>query len=352
MFRVSRYLLAEFARASAVVFLGLSITWISADVLLRVGEVVRDGSEGLRPVWLHALAAVPLGVPMSCLVGVVLALCRATRHREITAIRCGGMPLRRVLAPILVASALAAGALLAFEDRVLVPAQRSVEHADDTRPELTRSNGRWWYASGRSVLSAQSFDPASGELRTVTLFELDGEARLTRRIDAQTALHVAANTWEFRGARVRELPRGGRLEQRDALVMRASLALRPEELRRALPEPRLLTLHKLARALREFEGQPDERAPLEASFHGRLARPLALLVLVLIALPFAVGDERADSLPRALLAATIAAALFWGVWTLALVAAQSGRLAAPLAVWGTLGAFLALGAWRFSAIRE
>jgi lipopolysaccharide export system permease protein len=350
---VSRYLLAEFARASTVVFLGLAVTWLAADALLHVADLTREGSGEARAMWLRLLAVVPLGVPMACLVGVVLSVCGAVRHREITAIRCGGIPLRRALTPILLASALLVGGLMLFEDRVLVPAQRRAERADDGEPRLTRSNGHWWYASGRSVFSAERLEPESRTLGGVTLFELDGEGRLLRRIDAAAAVHVAGETWEFRGVRVRELPRAARLEQHDATVLRASLSLQPEELRRALPEPRLLTLHKLARALREFEGNAAERAPLLATFHDRLARPLAALVLVLLAIPLALGDtERGDSLPRALLQATVAAALFWAAWTGALLASQGGLVAAPLALWGTVALFLSFGFWRFSAIRE
>jgi lipopolysaccharide export LptBFGC system permease protein LptF len=74
---------------------------------------------------------------------------------------------------------------------------------------------------------------------------------------------------------------------------------------------------------------------------------------VLLAIPFATGDSgRGDSLPRALLRSLLAAFAFWLCWTLALLAARSGTLPAPLPVWGvTLGA-LALGFWRYRQIPE
>ena len=78
-----------------------------------------------------------------------------------------------------------------------------------------------------------------------------------------------------------------------------------------------------------------------------------MVVLVLVALPFAIGDaERGDSLPRALLWALAASAAFWLVWTLALLVARTGWVPPPLPVWGAVLGFLAFGAWRFRALRE
>ena len=122
---------------------------------------------------------------------------------------------------------------------------------------------------------------------------------------------------------------------------------------RAAPPIAATSLHKLARRIRDFRGNASRRFALEAAFHGRLAQPLAVVVLVLLALPFAIGDvERGDSLPRALLWSLAASGAFWLVWTLALLAARSGVVPPPLPVWGALLGFFALGLWRFRGLRE
>ena len=65
------------------------------------------------------------------------------------------------------------------------------------------------------------------------------------------------------------------------------------------------------------------------------------------------GDSgRGDSLPRALLRSLLAACLFWLCWTLALLAARTGVVPAPLPVWGVTVAALGLGLWRFRGIPE
>ena len=92
---------------------------------------------------------------------------------------------------------------------------------------------------------------------------------------------------------------------------------------------------------------------MEATFHARLAGPVAVLILVLFAIPFAVGDvERGDSLPRALLGTLVATAAFWTLWALGLLAARSGVLPPAFPVWGMVLLALGVGFWRYRALRE
>jgi lipopolysaccharide export LptBFGC system permease protein LptF len=77
-----------------------------------------------------------------------------------------------------------------------------------------------------------------------------------------------------------------------------------------------------------------------------------VLIVVLLAIPFAAGESRDESLPRALLRSLLATAAFWLAWTLALLVARSGVVAPPIPVWGITLAVLAVGYLRFRAIEE
>jgi lipopolysaccharide export system permease protein len=299
---------------------------------------------------------VPLGVPMACLVGVVFSLSHAVRFREITAVRCGGIPLQSALVPILTASLAIAALIGLFEDRVIIPSRLADLEggeggAEDHAPH--QAGGRWWYSTGRLIFSAGDYESESRTLLDVTMFELDASRSVGRRIDAMSALSVEGNTWEFRQARIRTFGSTGGLELQTSASLRVDLGVSAADLERAAPPAPATSLHKLARRIREFAGNPADLLLLEASFHERLARPLAALILVLLAIPFAIGDvERGDSLPRALLRSVIAAGIFWVLWTFAMLAARSGTLPPGLPIWGAIVLFCGLGAWRFRLISE
>jgi len=353
---VSLHLLREFLLASTVVFLAFFVTWLAADTLLNIDRIGREPIELLLEVAVRAVEIVPLGVPMACLVGVVFSLSHAVRFREITAIRCGGIPLQSVLAPILTASLVVALLIGLFEDRVIIPSRLAQleggqEPGEGHAPH--QAGGRWWYSSGRLIFSAADYDRQTRTLLGVTMFELDAGRAVGRRIDAASAVSLEGNTWEFHGARIRTFASGSELQLRHSASLRVDLGVSAADLERAAPPMPATSLHKLARRIREFAGSRAELLLLEAAFHERLARPLAALILVLLAIPFAIGDvERGDSLPRALLRSMIAAGTFWLLWTFAVLAARSGMLPPAFPIWGAVVLFSSLGAWRFRLIKE
>ncbi len=354
---IARHLLVEFTQASAAVLLGLLVMWAAADILLHIDELAGHLGQGLRDVALRGYPMLPIAVPISCVAGVVLCLSRAARNSELTAIQTGGIRLQGALVPILLACAAVAVGLGFLEDRVLVPARTLLEQgrSDDAganvrRPE--RRLERWWFASGASIFSAASYDAKEQVLRDVTVFLFDEKRSIRQRIDARSAANLSGDTWEIRDANVLEFPSEGGIGRHSAIALRLDLGIGSGDMERASQPPAWLTLHQLAAQIRKSAGDAAEVAKLELAFHSRLAQPFAVLIVVLLALPFAAGDARGESLPRALLRSLLATAAFWLAWTLALLAARGGIIPAPIPVWGvTLGA-LALGYWRFRSIQE
>lgn len=354
---IARYLLREFAQTSAAILLGLIVMWSAADILLHVDELAGDFGHGMRNVALRSFPVLPIAVPISCVAGVVLCLARAARNSELAAIRMGGIRLQSALAPILLACALVAVGLGVLEDRVLLPARsqlerdRGAERDGDVRTPERRLE-RWWFASGTSIFSASSYASEERVLRDVTVFLFDEQRGIRERIDAGSATNLAGDTWEIRDANILVFPPEGGIDRHSAIAVRLDLGISGGEMDRAARQPGWLTLRQLARQIRKSAGDAAEVAKLELAFHSRLAQHFAVLIVVLFALPFAAGDSRGESLPRALLRSLLAAAGYWLVWTLALLAGRSPVVPPAVPVWGVTLAALALGYWRFRTIQE
>jgi lipopolysaccharide export system permease protein len=355
---VSRYLLRQFFTASALVFLGLFITVMTVEAILHLELFQADAGEAWRFTLFRTLEGVPLGLPVACLAGAAWSLTRSARFMELTAIRSGGIRLRRVLAPILLAAVALGTGLAFFEDRVLIPI-RGVLHDSEDRaragkaPTASYSNDRWWFAQGTSLFSAEAYDPKSLQLDRVTIFELDDRRRILRQVDAEAAQHVGDQVWALRDAQILEFDPQGAPSLRRESEIELTLGVSGGELRRALPPPETTSVHRLARWIRERAGNPAQLVNLETAFHARIAQPCAVLVLVLFAVGLSVGEgERQDTLGRALLRALLAAVVYWTAWTAALVLAGSGAIPPALPIWGVTALFLIGGAFLYQRIPE
>ncbi len=331
---------------------------MATDTLLNIDLLASAPAAAFRQVLFGAMEIIPLAVPISCLAGVVWSLSRAVRYSEITAIRCGGIRLRSVLVPILVLAFLLGGALVLFEDRILIPTRMALMAADDEQQAGRERppkylNGRWWYASGTSIFSAAEYQPEERTLRDVTVFKLNRERQIEQRIDAERAVNRQGSTWEFHVARALVFNGGPGLEHRELELLSLDLGLSSQDLARAHSPLAITTLHKLARRIRKHQVGDGTLSALQVAFHARLAQPLAVLLLVLLAIPFAIGDqERGDWLPRALLRSLAACGVYWLAWSLALLTGRSGFVPAPFPIWGATLLFFALGVWRFRRVRE
>ena len=246
MSTLTRHLLREFSLASGSVFAALIVTWAGADALLHIDELGESMGLALRSMGARALEVAPLGVPIACTAGIVWSLSQAVKSREITAIRCGGIPLRRALLPVLGASLAIAIGLSFFQDRLLVPTRQAIHEADvrtngdGALPQ--RVNGRWWYASGDSVFSALEFDASTDQLLDVTVFEYDAERQIRRRIEAEVAQSRDGNVWEFLDVVVYEFAGPAAFSQSRVESLRVGLGVSGADLERARRPPALETL--------------------------------------------------------------------------------------------------------------
>ena len=357
---VARHLAREFLTATLGVLAALILVWVAADVLLHVEDFQSGAWNALRSALLRSFELLPQGVPTACGIGAVFSMSRATRSLEITAIRCGGIPLRRALLPILIVCTLIAVALGFFHDRVLIPTNLMLSGAEeperDERPQ--KVGDRWWYVSNSWLFSASDFDARERKLIDVTVFRFGDANEIIRRLDAGSAVYVDAGQWRFFDVLDQNFSEDGIRDIRrfDKLALNLGVDLTSAVLRDAAGAvvPDIMTLHGLSDAADEATN-PAEIRTLRSTYHARLALPLSVLILVLLVLPEGLrGNDRDDaSLPKALLTSVAAMAAFWAFWVLARIGSQGAWFPSPaIPIWGAASLALLWGFWRFRGIKE
>ncbi|MEK9501519.1 LptF/LptG family permease [Gaopeijia maritima] len=145
----------------------------------------------------HTIA---LTLPMAVLVAVLHAFTEMTAANEITAMKAGGIPPRRILTPLLVAGMLAGAVMLFFNDQVLPEANHRLKNLllDINRKSPTFSlreqvlNRIQSQQSGEVVyLRAATIDNATSTLGDVWI--LPASNMLRRRVTYADSAHMALN---------------------------------------------------------------------------------------------------------------------------------------------------------------
>jgi lipopolysaccharide export system permease protein len=237
-----------------------------------------------------ALEALPAGT----LIGAMLAIGTLARNNEITIMRAAGMSKRRLVMAalsggvVVVIAALLVGEYLAPHLEQMADERKAFAKYDDIS---FAGSGGAWMRDGNTFINVETQSSAA-EFGGMLVFELDGERRLAAVGHAERATAAGNNAWQmydysetrFEGDRVSAQRSASRTLQSVASVGFLQLAV-------ALPAQ--MALQSLYRAMQYRRANELDASSYEFAFWSRLASTVALLVGMVLAVPFGMGLMRA-----------------------------------------------------------
>jgi lipopolysaccharide export system permease protein len=352
---VDRHLSGEFLRAftfSALAFLAVFLM-VEFFENLRMLLTYKPQPKELA---LYFAARIPLMLfqllPMAALVGALVSLTLLSRRGEITAFRCGGVPLARLAAPYLVC-----GLLISFFQVLLqeVISPRATGFAEEVkqirirkRParSLLHSENVWLLVDQR-IVHVGKVAPERDHLLTVAVAELENHA-IVRRVDAREAVWQEGG-WTFYGVEDRTFPPSGEIRVERAEEMRYPLPMGPEEFRIEKRAASELPWGKLKRQVDRLKAQGLPSRDLEMGLWAKTSLPFTSLVMPLIGLPFALRTDRRGGASVGIALGLVLGFSYWLVLAVGMSLGKAGVLPPPLAAWVGNLVFLAAGTallWR------
>lgn len=342
---IDRYIMRSFI-GSYLILLAVSIGLIViVDMLTQMDEFTEDRSLG--PVQIVGVMvdyyAYNLPLYFSYLSGPMMAVAaafsigRLLRNNELTAIVASGVPLQRLLAPLLFCVALVICAWFANREWVIPRFAPEISRSHDDMVGVPREGVYCLRDERNSLLVALEWLPAEQTLRRVFFIEADARGRHTALVEADAATWDAgAATWRLDRGRRSPLPSpdapAGIATRVDYQPIDAfAFSLDPGELtlRRNSEWSDLMSWRQLD-ALRRSTNLVS-RDLVEMSLHMRLTEPLTQAILVVLATVFFLTRE-----PTNVLALGARSLLFGGGFYLTVFVAHSvarDSLPAELVAW-------------------
>ncbi|MBE0617614.1 MAG: LptF/LptG family permease, partial [Proteobacteria bacterium] len=288
---VDRHLAGEFVRlflVSALTFVGLFVVVTSFEKL----RMFLKYDAALGDAILFIAARVPWMVsqvlPMATLLGTLLSLMLLARHGEVTALRCGGVSLRRLARPYL-----ACGLVLCLVNAVIqeIAAPRGFAFAREVqelrikkRPpsSLLRSEDLWLRAGPR-IIHVDLAGPEDGRLAGVSVAEVEG-SRVVRRLEADEA-RWGGEGWVLLGVTVRDFLPDGSISTEHRASLAYPLEGRPEDFRIVEGRPDEASWTELRRRIARYRSRGMETRALEVALWTKTSLPFVNLVMVLLGFP-------------------------------------------------------------------
>jgi lipopolysaccharide export system permease protein len=347
---IDRYLVRQF-----LVFMGVTLTVAAA--LFVVIDLVQTLDRYLRAkppliyIFEHFVYRLPAALhealPIVMLVATIFLFLTLSRYHELTALKAAGMSLYRASAPImLVAVVVAVGSGL-FQELVLPFLNERGDQVDHVKirgqqPRHLQSRSRLWLRGGDTrFYRVELLSPVTVELYGVTVLEIDARYRLLSRLDARKA-HWSPQGWDLSDGALREIsPTGGVLTvpfQHAAFEMQETFA----DFTQVQKPVSAMSYFELREYVARLQAAGFQVGKYLVDLYSKLSSPLKNLIMVLVAIPFALQAPRGGRLFGVGLAIAIMAG-YTVVHYVALALSRADLLPPLLAAWTANVIFLGLG---------
>jgi lipopolysaccharide export system permease protein len=356
---IDRYLIREFLSFTGV---GLAV----AAALFVVIDLIQDLDRYLRvkPSIVHIVehfvyrmpAEVYKAMPIIMLVATIFLFLGLSRYHELTALKAAGVSLYRVSAPILAVALLVAVGAAGFQELVLPKLNELGDEVDRVKirgqqPRHLQTRTRLWLRSADSrFYRVELLDPGTNDLYGMTVLEVNRDFRLEHRLDARRA-HWGPRGWELSDGAYREIVASGQVETVPFTTTTIELPETIEEFTQIQKPTSAMSFRELSEYVARLQAAGFQVRKYLVDLHAKLSSPLENLIMVLIAIPFAVQAPRGGRLFGVGLAIAIMGGYLL-VDRAALAFSRAELLPPLLGAWTANIIFLGLGTALFARARS
>ena len=294
---LTRYLAREIYASIALVSAALLMLFSFLD-LIHEFSVMGHGDYHLGYVLLFVLLTIPSHIydlfPVAILIGTIFALVQMAANFELVVYRSSGASLRQMVGalfkiglPLVLLSYLCGELLAPASERMAQSLRLKAQNAEVTLKEF-RSGV--WVKDERSFVNVKNVLPDTS-LLNISIYEFDDNYHLRTITAAKRAIFVEEKRWQLE-----EVTQTHFSKQGTAISNLANLewrsVLNPDILSVLLVVPEQMSAWSLYQYVQHLRDNHQKTARYEIAMWNKLVYPFAVLVMMLLALPFAAHHRR------------------------------------------------------------
>jgi lipopolysaccharide export system permease protein len=347
---LTRYLGREIYFSVGLVFLALIMLFAFLDLIHEL-NTMGQGQYNLGYVLLFVVLTIPGHVyelfPVAVLIGTIIALVQLAASSELTVFRSSGASLWQMVGALfkialpLVVLCFVCGEILAPPSERM--AQQLRLKAQNKQISLKEFRSGVWVKDVHSFVNVKNVMPDTS-LSNIDIYQFDDTYHLQSITNAKRANYIDEGSWQLEDVLETDFSKNGTNISVQALKEWHS-ALNPGIFSVLLVVPEQMSAWSLYQYAEHLRDNRQKSARYEIAMWNKLVYPLALLVMMMLALPFASYQRRVGG---------VGAMIFLGI-VLGLVFHFVGRLFASLGAlndWqpfmsatAMLGLFMFLAFW-------
>ena len=315
---LTRYVGREVVYATLLYFVALLMLFAFFDFMHELSNVSKEGYPLSRALLVVALSLPGHSyelLPTAALIGTLFAIATLVANSEYTVMRASGASLTqitwaivRVGIPLAVVTFLA-GEFLAPPAEQLAQQVRQQARGDATRFVAQQFRSGFWFKQDQTFANIRGL-LSDLSLHDVRIYEFDRELRLKALRVADSGTFVGEGQWLLKNVRTTELAAdGARLVRADEWMW--DTVLKPSILTVYQVAPEKLELSSLYDNIRVLGANQQKTSRFEIALWNKIFYPAAVIVMMILALPFAYFQRRAGGVGIRVFVGTIIGLVFF-----------------------------------------
>lgn len=294
----TRYLAREIYTSIALVFTALLMLFAFLELINEVRGM--GGNYQLGYVLMFILLSMPGHIyelfPVAVLIGTIFALVQMSAHSEITVFRASGASVMQLVKtlmliglPLVVVSLLSGELVAPSSERM---AQEMRLRAKNAEVQVKAFKSGVWVKDERNFVNAHTMLP-DNSLLNLSIYQYDDSYHLRSVTAAKHASYESDGYWHLEGVARTSFWEGGAAattDNRESMEWRSTIT--PSLLSVLLVVPEQMSFRDLYRYTTYLRSNHQKTARYEIAMWKKLVYPLAVLVMMLLALPFASLQRR------------------------------------------------------------
>jgi lipopolysaccharide export system permease protein len=295
---LQRYLARQIWAAVVFVLVGFLALFAFFDLIAELRDLGK-GEYALRQIVTVVLLGLPAHayelMPVGVLIGTLYVLAHLSSNSEYTVMRTAGLsPVRAGLVllragiPLAIATFVIGEWVAPYADAAAQTVRmRALNSMIQGGQDL--SSGLWFRDERSFINVREARDPS--KLTGVRIYEFDAAYRLKLLTVAASAEYAGAGAWRLlKVAQTAFLPEGPRTERRDEMEWRSAVS--PELLDVLIVAPERMSVTRLYKYTQHLAANRQKTERYEIAMWKKIFYPIATLVMMALALPFAYMHAR------------------------------------------------------------
>ncbi|MFA6014854.1 MAG: LPS export ABC transporter permease LptG [Gallionellaceae bacterium] len=294
---LTRYLAREIYTSIAVVFAGLIMLYSFMDLVRELNDL-GEANYHLGQVLVYVTLIIPTHIyelfPLAALIGTIFAIVQMANNSELMIFRSSGASLQQMIAALIKIGIPLVLLCFIIGEFVAPPSDRLAQQiylkAKNSQMTIKEFRSGVWAKDERSFVNIRNVLPDT-TLLNISIYEFTEKYRLNSITFAQRAVFIDNDKWILEDVRQTLLSgQGSTINNRDKMEWHSTL--NPKLLNVLLLLPEKMSSWDLYQYTRHLSENKQKTARYEIAMWNKVVYPVAIWIMMLLALPFAAHQRR------------------------------------------------------------